>query len=126
MRDNRDEIDYIIVDIKSFQDICHKVETLEEQNEFLQSKLELKERMLEGCKLNNSKVTAERNSLQAELDTIKSMTMFEFGNTYCSNESLEADGHAFAKALLGHTMTDEEVAIDEAENSYVPYTAEDF
>ena len=95
------ENNFIKVDIKSFQDICHKVETLEEQNEFLQARLELKERMLEGCKLNNSKVTQERNKLQAELDTIKSMTMFEFGNAYCSNESLEADGHAFAKALLG-------------------------
>jgi hypothetical protein len=25
--------------------------------------------------------------------------MFEFGNLYCSSESLEADGHALARSL---------------------------
>lgn len=40
-------------------------------------------------------------NLEEELEEIKSMSMFEFGNKYCSNESLEADGHAFAKSLLG-------------------------
>ena len=45
---------------------------------------------------------AKRNKeLAEELTTIKSMSMFEFGNTYCSDESLEADGRAFAKSLLG-------------------------
>ena len=110
-----------------------EIQTLKDENEqlkaqivFLQNKLDIKERVLTGCKLNNSSLTTERNQLQAELDSIKSMSMFEFGNTYCSDESLEADGKLFAHSLLGHTMTDEEVAIDEAENSYVPYTAEDF
>ena len=52
--------------------------------------------------------------------------MFEFGNRYCSQESLEADGHAFARSLGVGTMTPEEIAIEKAENAYVPYTAEDF
>jgi hypothetical protein len=37
--------------------------------------------------------------LSRELQTIKQMSMFEFGNKYCSSESLEADGHAFARSL---------------------------
>lgn len=57
--------------------------------------------MKRGVKLNNSKLTVERNKLQTELDRIKSMTMFEFANTYCSNESLEEAGHMLAKDLLG-------------------------
>ena len=54
-----------------------------------------------GVKLNNSKLTIERNKLLNELDRIKSMSMFEFANTYCSNESLEEAGHMLAKDLLG-------------------------
>ena len=61
-----------------------------------------------------------------ELKDIKSMSMFEFGNTYCSTESLEADGHAFARSLLGKPMTDEELAIEAAENCYKPYVGDDF
>jgi len=92
----------------------------------LESDVNIKSRMLEGVKLNNSKLTLERNNLLTELDRIKNMSMFEFGNTYCTKDSLEADGHAFARSLLGHRMTPEEVAIDEAENAYVPYTGDDF
>lgn len=57
--------------------------------------------MKNGVKLNNSKLTIERNKLLNELDRIKSMSMFEFANTYCSNESLEEAGHMLAKDLLG-------------------------
>ena len=76
-------------------------EQLEARNLFL-------ERCVEGLKLNLSKTTMERNhycekaiKLNKELQDIKQMSMFEFGNTYCSSESLEADGHALARALLG-------------------------
>ena len=57
--------------------------------------------MKNGVKLNNSKLTIERNKLLNELNRIKSMSMFEFANTYCSNESLEEAGHMLAKDLLG-------------------------
>ena len=63
-------------------------------------------RFIEALKLHNSELTLERNELcdkctaqSRELKDIKSMSMFEFGNTYCSSESLEADGHAFARSL---------------------------
>lgn len=54
-----------------------------------------------GLKLNNRQLTDERNALIDELDTIKRMSMFEFGNKYCTDDSLTEDGKAFAKALLG-------------------------
>ena len=54
------------------------------------------------------------------------MSMFEFASKYCSEEEQGNAGRAFARSLLGHTMTDEEVEIDEAENAYVPYNGDDF
>ena len=74
---------------------------LEQQNKELKARNEFLERCVEALKLNNSKITAECNNAIDELNRIKSMSMFEFGNTYASSESLEADGHAFARALLG-------------------------
>ena len=71
------------------------------ENESLKARNEFLERCVNGLKLHNQELTKERNALCDELNHIKSMSMFEFGNTYASSESLEADGHAFAKALLG-------------------------
>jgi hypothetical protein len=58
-------------------------------------------KMLDGVKLNNGALTIERNKLVAELNSIKAMSMFEFSSTYGTPEQQEADGKAFAKALLG-------------------------
>lgn len=71
------------------------------ENEELRARNEFLERMVRGLKLHNHQITEERNKLCDELNHIKSISMFEFGNTYASSESLEADGHAFARALLG-------------------------
>ena len=38
----------------------------------------------------------------------------------------EDAGKAFARELLGKPMTREDLAIEAAEDRYVPYTAEDF
>ena len=81
---------YIIRQSQSFALIGH----------LLSENLRLR-KMKNGVKLNNSKLTIERNKLQSELDSIKSMSMFEFANTFCSNESLEEAGHMLAKDLLG-------------------------
>ena len=149
-----EKIEIVKIEAQGFQDLCKYLAELEEKNKILETEnkqlkadnrilgdeltyfkeysadleteLNTKSRMLRGVKLNNGKLTLERNELIKELDSIKRMSMFEFGNTYCSNESLEADGHAFARSLLGHRMTDEEIAIDEAENAYVPYSGDDF
>ena len=63
-------------------------------------------RFIEALKIQNSDLTLERDKLcdrcneqSRELQHIKSMSMFEFGNTFCSSESLEADGHALARSL---------------------------
>ena len=78
------------------------------ENESLKARNEFLEQMVNGLKLNLHQCTVECDKLcehimelSKELQDIKQMSMFEFGNTYCSNESLEADGHAFAKSLLG-------------------------
>ena len=104
-----------------------------ESNKELARKTDRQTRFIEALKLHNSELTIERNKLcdkcmaqSRELKDIKSMSMFEFGNTYCSTESLEADGHAFARSLLGKPMTDEELAIEAAENCYKPYVGDDF
>ena len=77
-----------------------------ESNKELARKCERQTRFIEALKLSNSQITLERNKLcdkcnrQAkELHDIKNMSMFEFGNRYCTSESLEADGHAFARSL---------------------------
>ena len=83
---------------------------------------ERQSRFIKALKLNNSQLTVERNELQKELNHIKSMSIFEFGNKYASDESLEADGKAFARSLLGKPMTkadiEEENFIAEGEAEY--------
>ena len=112
---------------KTNEQLILEIRELRAELDQVQSRLSLKERMLEGVKLNNGKLTLERNNLIDELNTIKSMSMFEFGNKYCSSESLESDGHALARSLgVGVRMTPEESAIDEAENAYVPFQGDDF
>lgn len=116
----KDELNYVKIEAKGFRDICTKMAELEEENrqltsqlqeqaeeltnfineiEDLEYKVEKLNRMKNGLRINNSALTLERNALLTELQHIKSMSMFEFGNQYCSSESLEADGHAFARSL---------------------------
>ena len=132
------------VDSKSFADMCKRIIELEEKNknleldnDFLQKKLEFKDRMINGLKLNLHKTTDERNRLcdkcnaqSKELQDIKQLSMFEFGNLYCSNESLEADGHAFARSLLGKHATAadiaEETAIANGEKHYAIFNGDDY
>lgn len=125
----KDEL--ILIDGETYS---HKeIKGLIESNYELAIRCERQNRFIRALKLTNSKLTLERNELcekchsqSRELKDIKELSMFEFGNLYCSSESLEADGHAFARSLLGKPMTDEDLAIEAAEDNYVPYTAEDF
>lgn len=110
-----------------------RIDELLDEVHYLRGRNEILRRMVTGLKLNNSKLTLERNKLcdkchaqSRELKDIKSMSMFEFGNTYCSSESLEADGKAFARSLMGKPLTREEVIIDETENRYDHYVGDDF
>jgi len=102
MTERTDEkLNFVKIEATGFQDLCNRIKELEAENEKLEAKTKRQRRMINGLRINNSSLTLERNKLIAELQEIKGMSMFEFGNKYCSNESLEADGHAFARSLLG-------------------------
>ena len=75
--------------------------SLNEIRGFIESskKVERQTRFINALKLNLSKTTQERNQLCDKLHEIQNLSMFEFGNRYCSSESLEVDGHAFARSL---------------------------
>ena len=117
MKDNRDELILIDGEYYSHQELVAFIES----NRELAQRCERQTRFIKALKLNLSKTTLERNEfcdkanrLTKELQDIKSMSMFEFGNTYCTSESLEADGHAFARELLGKPMTPEDLAEERA------------
>ena len=78
MKTENGKLNIIRVEASGFQDLCNRLNELEEENQSLR---------------------LENDFLQKELSDIKEMSMFEFGNTYCSSESLEADGHALARSL---------------------------
>lgn len=102
----------IKIDINSFVDMCQKIETLTAQNEQLKDE--------------NETLFETNETLLKELHTIKSLGMWEFANLYCTPEQQSAAGKLLARSLLGKPMTPEEIAIEKAEDCYVPYTAEDF
>lgn len=64
-------------------------------------------------------------TLESELKDIKQMSMWEFADKYCNDTELEDAGKAFARSL-GVGMSSEEVAIEQAENCYIPYDGDDF
>ena len=118
----KDELKYVTIEATGFRDLCQRMAELEEENRQLQSQLEEQaeeltnfiseiedleykvdrlNRIKNGLRINNSALTLERNTLVDELNHIKSMSMFEFSNKYCTVEQQEADGRAFARALLG-------------------------
>ena len=114
-----------------------KLAELEAENTKLSNRIRFQNRMINGLKLNNGDLTLERNRLSEkcdkqskELQDIKNMSMFEFGNTYCTSESLEADGHAFARSLLGKPATPsdiaEETAIANGEAHYTIFNGDDY
>lgn len=126
IRELKDQVDQLQQEDKLYK-IDEEYYSLEELRAFITNcnelarKTERQTRFIKALKLNNSQLTVERNQLQNELDHIKSMSMFEFGNKYASDESLEADGRAFAKSLLDKpTKTDieEETFIAEGEAEY--------
>lgn len=94
-KENRD-IDFIKVDLKSFQSMCKQIDDLKAR-----------------CK----ELSKENLILKNEISDMK------FTRNYLTSEEA---GKAFARELLGKPMTEEDLAIEAAENCYVPYTAEDF
>jgi signal transduction histidine kinase len=96
----KDELTYVKVEATGFQDLCNRIRELEEKNQalkcdndFLQHETERQRRMINGLKLNNSRLTLERNELNAKL---QNMIIFDL-----SEEAQEQAGHLLAKSLLG-------------------------
>ena len=122
MTDNRKLNDFTLYEIDGEYYSLEEIRAFITTSNELTRKTERQTRFIKALKLNNSKLTVERNQLQNELDHIKSMSMFEFGNKYASDESLEADGRAFARSLLGKPMTkadiEEEKMIADGEAHY--------
>lgn len=109
MKDNRDELILIDGEYYSHQELVAFIES----NRELAQRCERQTRFIKALKLNNSKLTIERNQLLdenmkrieesnrlfGELQNIKNLSMFEFANKYCNDNELEEAGHALARSL---------------------------
>jgi len=129
MTENTEKI--VKVDTKSFQDMCQKIINLEKENKQLR-----KDHQVLGSELTYFKEYAA--DLEEEVNLLKNRCR----TLTCRNHDLELEikdmkftrkfltsedaGKRFAQELLGHTMTPEEVAIEAAEDCYVPYNGDDF
>lgn len=97
-----------IVEVKAMRikDTILQIQELQEQNaqltkenEELQARNDFLQRMCNGVKLNNSKLTQERNNAVDELNRIKALGMYEFADKYCTSDELEEAGHQLARSL---------------------------
>ena len=103
-----------------------------ESNNELAKKNERQANFIRSLKAFNKELTSQRKELNdktiklsKELRDIKQMSMWEFADKYCNDTELEDAGKAFARSL-GVGMSSKEVAIEQAENCYVPYNGDDF
>ena len=76
-----------------------KIDELLEENHYLKERNEFLERCVEALKLNNSRITIERNHAIDKLHEIQSLGMFEFADKYCNDKQLREAGHEFARSL---------------------------
>ena len=138
MKDNRDELILIDGEYYSHQELVAFIES----NRELAQRCERQTRFIKALKLDNSKLTIERNELQeanrklkkeyndfyekdymvridecnrlwGELEDIKHLSMWEFADKYCSDSQMEEDAKLFARELLGKTMTEADIAEEE-------------
>ena len=101
----------------SKDELLREIHSLTRENQALKLDNDFLQRQNAALKLRCSKYSLEISELTSEIQDLK------FTKKYLNSEEA---GAAFARSLLGHRMTDEEVAIDEAENNYVPYNGDDF
>ena len=105
-------------------EVLEELYYLREENQDLRLKNDFLQRKNAILLRDNARITLERGKLVDEIQRITSMGMFEFGNKYCSDESLEKDGRAFARSLLGKPMTDSDLAEERfLENGVKAYEA---
>ena len=107
----------IKLDLNSFQDMCKTIEELTKENQDLKLDNDFLQRQNNALKMRCSNYCLQVRDLEAEIKDMK------FTRNYLTGEEA---GKAFARELLGKPMTREELAIEAAEDSYVPYNGDDF
>ena len=116
------------IETKGFQDLCRRYGKLEEENKQL-----TKDNTVLGHELTYFKEYAadledEVNKLKArcrELSRENHDLSIELRDMKFTRKYLTS-GHEFARSLLGHKQTNEELAIEAAENGYKPYVGDDY
>ena len=96
--------------LEELQTLKNEIHSLKVDNDFLQ-------RQNRALKLRCGKYSLRISDLESEITDMK------FTRKYLTSEEA---GKAFARELLGKPMTHEEVVIENAENSYTPYSGDDF
>lgn len=119
------------VDTKSFQDMCQKIINLEKENKQLKADNKILGSELTYFKEYSADLEEEVNLLKNRCRTLTcenhdlslEIKDMKFTRKFLTSEDA---GKRFAQELLGHTITPEEVAIEAAEDCYVPYNGDDF
>ena len=91
--------EYAIYEINGESYSLKEIEAFITNCDELAKKTERQTRFIKALKLNNSKLTLERNNSIDELNRIKALGMYEFANKYCSTQELEEAGHQLARSL---------------------------
>ena len=101
------KIDEVLEELYALRDENHELKV---DNEFL-------EKQNKALKLRCGKYCIQVSELETEIADMK------FTQKMLNSEEA---GRAFARELLGKPMTEEELAIEAAENAHVPYNGDDF
>ena len=106
--------DNVLYEINGVAYSLNELKAFIETSTELSRKVGRQTRFINALKLHNSELTLERNKLcdkcmaqSRELKDIKSMSMWEFADKYCSEDQLEEDGRLFARELLRTRVTGE-------------------
>ena len=98
-------------------EVLEELYHLREENQSLRLDNDFLQKQNAACKLRCGKFVIKVRELESEIADMK------FTHKMLNSEEA---GRAFARELLGKPMTREELAIEAAENSYVPYDGDDF
>ena len=91
--------DNVLYEINGVAYSLNELKAFIETSTELSRKVGRQTRFIEALKLNNGKLTVERNNAIDELNRIKALGMYEFASKYCSSDELEEAGHALARSL---------------------------
>ena len=103
--------------IESSKTLSKRNHDLREENSALKVDNDFLQRQNSACKMRCSQYAIENKELRDEIADLR------FTHKYLTSEEA---GRAFARELLGKPMTHEDIAIEQAENCYVPYNGDDF